>query len=304
MSDDAGAALQVEPADPAATPATLSKSIQQSLSDVPTVVYALIPLGLVCLRIIRVAHGNYTTELALIEQSKTTDVIFGSLAPVVPYLVMYLTVGVLIVAIDQVLRAKSGRAQVDENARTADSLRTTWIYTAAAFVVVLVVLVSTSLGELMFAALSVIVVFAVGCLIYVGLLRLVDGKGKVRAGLRNGRWPVTVLLGALGAFVLFQLGLDDSMWSPPEVVTVQGTDHLVYALDETDQSVLAMNASDRLLIRFPPSALVSSQACAQPHGFLPLERQLRGWPSLLQIVGAEPENHQTTCTFLLTKHAS
>jgi hypothetical protein len=274
----------------------------QWLSGLPSLALAVIPLSLVALRVIRVAHGNYTTELALIQQSKTLDVLFGSLAPVVPYLVMYLAAGISLLAWE---RIRSQRTHVRTTAAGTNerddgpSLNVTWVYLAAAVMIVIVVAGTTSWGELLFAAVAVALAFGAGVVLFALLVRVTEGKGVAVSTLRNWKWPPTVFVGALLAFTIFQLGFDDSMWSPPQVVAIAGSKQIVYVLDQTDRSVLAMRASDRLLIRFPPDDLNSSVACYEAHGTSGIENRLRRWPSVLQLFGFEPEHRQTTCEQLL-----
>src|SRR6266446_6326831 len=83
------------------------------LSNIPGPIVALAPIAVVTLRVIRVAHGNYTTELALIGEGKTLSVIFGSIAPTVPYLMVYLAVLLAL----WVRQRKHGRAEQGEQSR-------------------------------------------------------------------------------------------------------------------------------------------------------------------------------------------
>src|SRR5260370_40521606 len=83
------------------------------LSNIPGPIVALAPIAVVTLRVIRVAHGNYTTELALIGEGKTLSVIFGSIAPTVPYLMVYLAVLLAL----WVRQRKHGRAGQGEQSR-------------------------------------------------------------------------------------------------------------------------------------------------------------------------------------------
>jgi hypothetical protein len=263
-------------------------SLMQWLAS-PAVI--IVPLALVTLRVMGVAHGNYTTELALINDGKPLTVILGSLAPVAPYFVMYVALAVLWRA--RGLRSAQSATRSPEAAIAR--FNSNFLYVTVGLVAVLVVLVSTPLGSLAFALIAVCIWFLIVTFAYTSLACRFLHESFSDLWSRHKTWLPTVLTAALAMFVVFQLGLDDSMWVPPEIVHVGDGWELVYVLDTSGPSILAMDATNRTLVNISAEQLANARLCYQPHGSIGAEANLTRTRSLLQILHVETHLDQTSC---------
>jgi hypothetical protein len=100
-------------------------------------------------------------------------------------------------------------------------------------------------------------------------------------------------------FLVFELGFDDSMWTPPEVVMYGHGPQVVYVLDSSGPAVEAISADTRALVEFPPSALGDAKFCDELHAGLSIENKLARLPSVFQLVVRQKSGKQTTCQTVL-----
>jgi hypothetical protein len=253
----------------------------------------VVPLALVTLRVLEVSHGNYTTELALINDGKPLTVLVGSLAPVAPYFVMYVALAVLY----RSDRFRRSPAPKRPDGGISPEFNSSFIDVTVGFVAVAVVLVSTSVGSLFFALVAVCLWFAVVATVYFLLVRHVYDKTSVREAIRDRRatWLPTVLTAALAGFLVFQLGLDDTMWLPPQIVPVSHGWETVYVLDSSGPNILAMDATNRTLLDLSSAQLAKARTCYQAHGAIRWESSLANMRSILQMLHLETHLKQPTC---------
>jgi hypothetical protein len=273
---------------------------------------ALVAVVIVTVRVIRVAHGIYPTELALIEQEKTLSVIFGSVAPVIPYLTIYLA-ALLVVWMFQSRRRQSvaeEQLQAIRNASTTSDrkeiepprdivVNSGYLLFATSVTAIVVVFVTTSIGELLFASIAVAALFGVVAAV-IKWQRMHKARWLPPPIPEGQRWQTTALLMALAVFLVVQLGFDDSMWTPAELVTVAHQPQIVYVLGSSGPNTEAILASSRKLVQFPTSALMTSRLCNEQHAKLGLEVILGRWPSIYQLATGEHGQLLVSCQTLIS----
>ena len=274
---------------------------------------AVVAAAVVTVRVIRVSHGRYPTQLALIGQEKTLSVIFGSIAPVIPYIMIYLA-ALLIVWMFQQSRNRAPAAGHPDAVHDASAsndgnkveqqgfiatIHGRYVLFAVAVTVILVIFVTTSIGELLFASIAVAILFTVIAVI-IKLLRS-HPIAWLPAPIPAGQpWQATALLIALAAFLVVQLGFDDSMWAPAEVVIVDHRPQIVYVLGSSGPSTEAIFANSRNLVQIPTSALITARFCAERHGKVGLEAKLSSWPNIYQLFAHEPGQGIVSCQALIS----
>jgi hypothetical protein len=194
--------------------------------------------------------------------------------------------------------ASSDGKRLEQRDVTA-TIHVRYIFFAISVMVILVVFVTTSIGELLFASIAVASLFTVIAVIIKSLrrhpIRWLPGPIP-----ESEPWQVTALLIALAVFLVVQLGLDDSMWAPAEVVTLGHRPNIVYVLGSSGPSAEAIFANSRNLVQIPTSALITAQFCFESHGRIGLETKLGALPSIYQLVTHEPRQSIVSCQTLVS----
>ena len=270
-------------AEPASVPGWLSSNIKNLLIPVP--------LLLVALRVVRVGHGSVQAEEELITAGSAVTVVFGALAPVVPYLLFASAAGLAVAGY------KKWDAGVDASGE-AGRRQAIVLWTLAAVACTLIVS-SVPWPMLPYLAAWLVVILLCSCLAYwVIVIRPRTSPRGMKDLIRKNfiSVPATVWICAALAFSLLQIGLDDRPWLPAEHLTAGDvsnqkpapTDVVGYVL-KSEGGVLTVMERDRRIVLVPEAALRREVCRIDRHSWWArVEASLSRKSTLLQLVTNEP----------------
>ncbi len=247
------------------------------------------PLLLVALRVVRVGHGSVEAEQELIGAGTVLSVVFGALAPVVPYLLFATTVAMAIAGFMKSCDKREASEGVNEARRKQ----------AMVFFTLLLVGLTLVVSSVPWPMLPYLAVW---------LLLLWLGFSVAFCGIVRRRWPTPSQLRKIGAsgtiwicaaltFSLLQIGLDDRPWLPSEHIVYSSisnkksniVDVVGYVLKSESGTLTVLQASDRKIILLSQTSITSRQVCNldRHNWWADVQASLSRKPTLLQLVTNE-----------------
>ncbi|MGH9125869.1 MAG: hypothetical protein ACRDZ8_14255 [Acidimicrobiales bacterium] len=242
-------------------------------------------VALLILRVVRVGHGSFEAEQRLITAGSVLSVIFGALAPVIPYLVFVATAALGVSAI------KGWRHPVAAVRREA--------MVSFTLLAVGAILVAFNIPWPMIPYLGawLLVIWVAA---RAGYMMIVDHRFNPLAYVRDLRRAHAKVLQTTAimwlcaglAFTLIQVGLDDRPWLPAErLMSTRPSASLVgYVLSDDSGQLTVLTDTDRQIVLIDGSTVTRSACHVVRHGrWARFEGKLESYPTIVQLLGWELE---------------
>ena len=250
-------------------------------------------VGLLILRVVRVAHGSSAVEQRLITAGSALSVIFGALAPVTPYLLFAATVAT---GIGGVSNCRASRRAARQEAM---------IFFTLMAVGILLIAYTVPWPMIPYLALWLLVISAAA---WLGDLVVVEHRinpwrywrERRSSGVRLLKGTAVMWVCAALVFILLQVGLDDRPWIPSEHIS-SGTTNLVgYVLSDDSGKLTFMTDTTRELVLVDGNRATETFCHVTRHGrWARLQGSLQRFPTLVQVLGWEAQpSPGATCPLL------